>query len=362
MSSILSSSVEKNSGKNLHVGPLNGLRGLAAILVLLSHTSNADYYSFPNADFSGNGKAGVYLFFLLSSFLLSRPFFLKGGNSYTRKALKVYWKRRFLRVYPLYFCYVLLFGVATYLFARFIGYDLGAFAFSPMMVIRQLLLLEAWGVTWTIIVEFKFYLILPLVTFLVLQCERKLPPIAVPVFLLSSIGFLLLLFPPSTLENNDISLWGYCYIFLVGVLMGWVDIRYADKLVNLKRNKVLNLLGFLGAIAVVILTPSVYSALFYNVPFDHFHTRPIPHILAWILVMFSAIYGAGYLSRILNSKVLTYAGTISFSIYLLHSPIISFSRRIGVSGVSGFWFIVIATAVASVIAYNLIEKPSSRLR
>ena len=57
---------------------LDGLRGLAALMVFLSHTSNEGIYFSSSFNFSGIGKSGVFLFFVLSSFLLTYPFVKKG--------------------------------------------------------------------------------------------------------------------------------------------------------------------------------------------------------------------------------------------------------------------------------------------
>jgi peptidoglycan/LPS O-acetylase OafA/YrhL len=50
---------------------LDGLRGIAALIVVLSHTSIRKMYLAPGLDFGGIGKSGVYLFFVLSVMLLT---------------------------------------------------------------------------------------------------------------------------------------------------------------------------------------------------------------------------------------------------------------------------------------------------
>jgi peptidoglycan/LPS O-acetylase OafA/YrhL len=50
----------------IHFSALNGLRGFAVLIVFFSHISNDNMHIFPNLDFSGIGKSGVYLFFILS--------------------------------------------------------------------------------------------------------------------------------------------------------------------------------------------------------------------------------------------------------------------------------------------------------
>ena len=55
----------------LTIKSLDGLRGFAVLLVLLSHMSLVGINLVPGLDFAGIGKAGVYLFFVLSAFLLT---------------------------------------------------------------------------------------------------------------------------------------------------------------------------------------------------------------------------------------------------------------------------------------------------
>jgi hypothetical protein len=80
---------------------LDELRGLAVLIVFLSHTSNPGVYLFPHVDASGIGKSGVYLCFVLSAFLLASPF-LQAADSGTALRLEPSdFGRRFWRIYPL---------------------------------------------------------------------------------------------------------------------------------------------------------------------------------------------------------------------------------------------------------------------
>ena len=106
------------SDQRLQLDSLDGLRGVAVLIVVVSHLSNSGMYLLPLVNLRGNGKSGVYLFFLLSSFLLTYPFLLKGKDALDRAYLANYALRRFLRIYPLYFCYLLLALLTTFLFAR----------------------------------------------------------------------------------------------------------------------------------------------------------------------------------------------------------------------------------------------------
>ena len=89
--------------RELHVKSLDGLRGIAVLFVVLSHSSIEGFFSWSPLDFKGIGKTGVYLFFILSAFLLDRQIIFKLRKG---QADNLYWLnyviRRFLRIYPLF--------------------------------------------------------------------------------------------------------------------------------------------------------------------------------------------------------------------------------------------------------------------
>ena len=92
-----------------HLDALDGLRGLAVLVVMASHWSNAGVDLLPWS-MSGTGKSGVYLFYVLSAYLLTRLMLLRGartgfGNT---RLWGDYALRRVLRIWPLYLVVLLL--------------------------------------------------------------------------------------------------------------------------------------------------------------------------------------------------------------------------------------------------------------
>ena len=121
-------------------------------------------YLIPFADFSGIGKSGVYLFFILSSFLLTLPFIIKGNKAINLKYLINYLFRRFWRIYPLYFLYLAIAIItSSKLWATVNPTKLSNIPFFLSFIDfgKQLLLTEGRGVTWSILVEFRYYFVLP---------------------------------------------------------------------------------------------------------------------------------------------------------------------------------------------------------
>ena len=100
-----------DNNNNVRIPALDGVRGLAVLLVFFNHLILAsgidkdfwwDRQVFKLADASW---LGVDLFFVLSGFLITGiPFNSKGSNKYFRS----FYGRRILRIFPLYYGYLIL--------------------------------------------------------------------------------------------------------------------------------------------------------------------------------------------------------------------------------------------------------------
>src|SRR4051794_11471208 len=75
---------------------LDGLRGVAVFTVFLSHSSGRGLSLAPWLNFTGIGHLGVYLFFVLSGFLLGHSLLVSRPTTWE------FYVRRFLRIFPLY--------------------------------------------------------------------------------------------------------------------------------------------------------------------------------------------------------------------------------------------------------------------
>jgi len=100
-----------NTGR-VYFPNLNGLRFIAALLVIVHHIEQLKYiYDLPN-NFSSSfvqiiGELGVILFFVLSGFLITY-LLLEEENRTNAIAVKNFYLRRVLRIWPLYFLIVAL--------------------------------------------------------------------------------------------------------------------------------------------------------------------------------------------------------------------------------------------------------------
>ena len=134
----------------------DGIRAIAALWVFATHATYMNLMP-PILNFRGAGRAGVVLFFFLSAFLISGPFFRDQRKALTWQAWTTYGLRRLLRIVPLYFAVLLaLFCADIEPFNR------STLSTNASLLAQHLIFQKGSSVFWTIVVEMRFYLVLPL--------------------------------------------------------------------------------------------------------------------------------------------------------------------------------------------------------
>lgn len=93
---------------------LEGLRGIAALIVVLGHCCGIEYfldptYNISKLNFLSVGHSAVLIFFILSGYVIG----LTNQLSFNGVNVKSYLRRRWIRLYPIYFVGVLL-GIMVY--------------------------------------------------------------------------------------------------------------------------------------------------------------------------------------------------------------------------------------------------------
>jgi peptidoglycan/LPS O-acetylase OafA/YrhL len=162
--------------KQGHVRVLDGIRGLAILVVMICHTTD---YAGPGAldrwicYLAWGGWVGVDMFFVLSGYLITGILLdTKGSPSFFR----TFYARRVLRIFPLYYAVVALcFFVLPALLppdkaARFGKID-GSHAYYWLYLQNFPIGRLGWrhavlDITWSLAIEEQFYLVWPTVVFL----------------------------------------------------------------------------------------------------------------------------------------------------------------------------------------------------
>jgi peptidoglycan/LPS O-acetylase OafA/YrhL len=232
-----------------HIKSLDGIRGLAVIFVVLAHGGEMSNQIDFIINFKGFGKLGVFFFFVLSAFLLDMYIAKALINE---KANKKYWLnyflRRFLRIYPLFFVSLLIY------------WALGRFNFIPKLISNfediknHLLLIEGKAMYWSIGVEFKYYLISPLILFI---CHKAFNWKKSFVFIFLFVVVILSLIIFSVQEHKEFKLVNYIPFFISGTMLALSEIYKKPRL----SLKLLNLLAPILLFIIIFFIPIFYESL-----------------------------------------------------------------------------------------------------
>ena len=285
---------------------LDGIRGLAILLVLACH-STMWLPASGFRDICEQGKVGVDLFFVLSGFLIT------GILLDSRKqagALPTFYIRRALRIWPLYFSYLtisfLMFGrMMPVHFSRW-AYVLFAQNFFYWISMGPFL-----DPTWSLAVEEQFYVVWPWIALRVRR-ERVLKiccavlgmaPVIRLAFRLAGAG------PAFIYGNTLCRLDG---IAMGGMLAAWVrDARF--EVAGLKR------LARVGLVAGIVGVGGCCAGMPFGLELRYsFVTLAFAGVFAFTLLTQGT---ESPLARMLRSSALTGLGRISFALYLFNLPI-----------------------------------------
>jgi len=187
-----------SSAKSRQFPCFDGLRAFAAITVLVYHTSGNSQFSFKSGFglYTSRLNLGVSVFFLISGFLLYRPFASAHLSGRRAPSPGRFWVRRLLRILPAYWVAL---TVITYVLhapkidggwpAVFANYGLAQIYFPAYWHTG---ILQAWSLC----TEMSFYLVLPLLAAALGGIRRRDPGsqvkreiIALGVLVVSSAGF-----------------------------------------------------------------------------------------------------------------------------------------------------------------------------
>jgi peptidoglycan/LPS O-acetylase OafA/YrhL len=335
------------------IDALDGIRGGAVILVLLSH---AGLRRLGLTDPWSIGKAGVYLFFVLSAFLLTLGFLRKGATSLAGRELVLYTARRFLRIYPLF---VLVLAITC---LRLEGVRHGA---SPQFDLSKfwanLTLQRGDGVFWTIAVEFKYYLVIPAIAFahLIILRSRWIASV-VALGAAAAAAAAAWPLPAGAAPVETVSLAPFLPIFLAGSLAAILFHHFPAGLWR----SIAAVLAWAAAIGAAALVSAVPIAVF-GAP-EHEVGRWIAVWAAlWSAMILGALAGRPLLRRLFEVGLLRRAGQLCLGVYLFHLPIAWAVRLYGPKIGVGNRYLVAALAVALTFALaelslRLLERPLSQ--
>lgn len=312
----------------------------------------------PFLDFNSIGVIGVYLFFVLSAYLLDRQIALAIKNKLANLRYWLnYFLRRFLRIYPLFFA-SLLFNYLVYHYDKL--YALPIYSWEE--IFRHLTLQVGVGVYWSIPVEFIYYFVSP---FILLFINRFLKWNIFIIILTLLFGILIAEVINSLYNLEKISTVRFLPLFLSGTIISLIEVfSNAFKNLSSRQSKTLGIIGLIAALIVLFTFRSILEFFFPDIKYSFVLPRNYTlYGFLWGTLLLSAKYSKGIIHKILSFKPLRFIGVISFSVYLFHWPVMKFAAYSGYFPKAlQIYAYVILTMILSSITYLLIEKPMSRIR
>jgi peptidoglycan/LPS O-acetylase OafA/YrhL len=308
---------------------LAGLRFFLAFIVVCHHLSHC----VPNNDFlvsfqSFSGFSAVIGFLLISGFSIAQSI---------SKGVKGFYKRRFVRVYPLYIAAIIV-SLVPFILAghEIIALDSTKYHQPTLMnLVGNLFFLQGFfvfplgsnGVVWTLSVEVICYILAPL--FVRLNTKTILLFIAV-----SSICYIL--FSQLDIPSKDIAFlrYGLPFILLLWAwLLGFFYFFHAEK--NLAK--------------VLLISLGCFLLGFHGGIFGNFAT------FTYLLSALALIYSSSIRlpERILN--MFNYLGEISYPLYLFHTPAILIGYA--VIRLKNSFSLLLLSLIFSVFFYHVVDMP-----
>lgn len=296
-----------------HIPALDGLRGIACIMVVFYHNFPFLYRYLFFAWLS------MDIFFVLSGYLITDIL----CKTFVRKNyLRNFYARRLLRVFPLYYLAIFLFLVLIPSLVRMpfrIDYFTSNQIYFWLFLQNWLLIFNKTDQSflnhlWSMAVEEQFYLLWPLVFAFI----RK-PKILITLLIILLLSFVTLRF---WLWNSQLSslpyfsfysftrIDGICIGCLIGLLQN-TNTKFVEKYT-----------------AFIVLFFAAVNFIFY------FVNKQVGHSIPYLLVgysTFSMLFGLllydlinhenSWFTKFFNLRLLRFVGTISYGTYIFHWPV-----------------------------------------
>ena len=353
---------------------LDGLRAVAALMVVFYHCG----VEFRLPPLLIPGYSGVHLFFVLSGYLISRPFWARLLNGQPLPSWRKYGARRFVRIYPTYFV-----ALVVFVAMRFAGH-----LHTPSLedILLHALLVFNWGAPagflainiamWTLAIEAQFYVILPIAAGL----AKRLAPAGgragplIVAFAFVIIGVVSRGIEYSTTLPGALRFrlpFSFLDLFAMGMFVAYLELSQAPFLrgrLPLRGGMLLCAAALLfGSNRWLVVAggsdwlspPSLALACLY----------PMLICAAFALILLALLTRNRYAVAVLTSEPLVFIGRISYSMYLFHIGVGYFLLTRLPRGL-GLWlgahppvYAIVQLGpvlVVSYLAYRAVELPSLR--
>ena len=357
------------SQKSTRILELDGLRGIAVLLVLINHF---------NKSWLPGGFIGVDVFFALSGYVVSRSVLQRAGEK-LGQGLVGFYKRRFVRILPALVICVLLTTLLSVLFIprSWLSQSLemtGRFSIVGASNIAQILTNDGYFAptsefnpfthTWSLGIEEQFYILIPI--FLILLRPKAAGWL---IGLLSSISLVLAI--SWSVDQPSLafySLFSRFWELGVGVLLAITfHCRFGGRgLINSNQSdfvhKAKNFLPFAGIL--MILYSSIFNDSSVLTPWPG---SVLPVLGTGLIIVYTFFENSiitpfqRALKIVLMNKLILWLGVISYALYLWHWPVVVLMKwTVGLDNAVFIFFGIALSLLLACLSTYLIEKPFAK--
>src|SRR5438552_1377558 len=357
------------SGEDIYVGGLDGLRAIAVAAVIVFHFAPSVLSAV---------LLGVVVFFVVSGFLFSRLVMREIERS-GAVSLRNFWARRARRLLPaLATVTVAVLCAAAISFSSSEIHDLRAQALGTLFYCVNWVIIFAKGNyftslgrpspllhLWTLAVEEQFYVALPIVLFLARRVVVRHPVRAATIALVgavaSTVWMGVLVSPTGDPSRAYLGSDSHAMGLLVGVALGvlagagrpWEALgRWMRSNATAARAAPLVAAGSLVAIFVTMRVTRDRTLAHYRGGFLVFA------LLCAIVIAVVVTLPASPIAKLLRTPWLVAIGLRSYSLYLWHWPVRVFvTPRPGLDGVTLFVVRLAISIVLAELSFRVVEQP-----
>lgn len=320
---------------------LDCMRGVAVLMVMLTHFAEGriEVIDQINSTHIQIGQAGVSIFFLISGYIIPK-------SISSSISLRVFWLHRFFRLFPIYWCSILLALVLTRCGLMRLPAEINA-----REVILNLSMLQGFlrapdviGVFWSLKFEMAFYI---LMTALALAGLMRY---YFSICLAYSAGIVIVAAWMFCIQGRYFA-YGLFYIQLM--LIGWV-VSSAEACTNRRQSTIA------VGIGLVVAALAAFTSFYGRVDLTGAGTLTLtPMFFAWLVGVAAFQLAVHFRHSVYWPSWLAWVGKVSYSCYLLHvlvlfvmTPVIPYFGPLAIPG------LLAVSLILAWIGHRFVELPS----
>jgi peptidoglycan/LPS O-acetylase OafA/YrhL len=362
---------------------LDAMRAVAALSIVVTHASGVTNFNTENwlGHFTARLNFGVCIFFLLSGFLLYRPFVAARREGRPPIGIRAFVRRRVLRIVPAYWVALTILAI----YPGLLGFSEHWWRFYTFTQIYWSdSTVQGIGPAWTLCIEASFYVLLP---FIAAGIAHLRPSVRGELAILAAIALATLAFRFAIQEWTPMfsswrvlhnTLLSYMDWFAYGMMLAVVSVAVRGREAD---NPVLRLVikrpwvpwaAAAAVFAFVSLGLGLSRGFFVTYTQTSFFGEHVGYALCALLLLLPAIFGdwaGGWPRRLLATRVMGWLGLVSYGIFLWHSNIMLELNEHDAQGWipgSGFLSLLIPTLAITIpiaaLSYYVVERPALRFK